>query len=553
MRIVRGISGVVVVCLVLASCSAPGDVRARAANPAARPGGTITIAIGEPASIDPAHASDRWGRFVVSLVCDALIQLDPITGDPVGALADSWVVSGGGRQITVKLRKGLRFHDGTPMSAEDAAFALTRVASEEEGSALADLLRPVAGWGQVHGDEEAHDEEQLRALAGARAIGPLALQISLSEPRADWYRVLAHTLSAPVPRALVARDPVGFAERPTCIGPYTLEKPWRSGDGTIVLVRSEHYYGENRAFTRGGRGYADRIVLRVTRSDDVRAGDDVAPLRGHRAGPKGARVVVAPTPYLEYIGLPVAVAPFDRRAVRIALSQAIDRAQIARSVYANARTPARGFLPPALGRIARDNACGASTPGSGARQAAAKTLADAGVDLRGVEIPVLYNPDFDNRALATLIARQWTEAFGARAKPVAVPWDDYLRRAAGRDGFTDAFRMGWEPRYVGPDAILAPLFMSSSIGRDNVTRFSDPRFDRLVARDARRAGSEEDLIVQSQRLEDIVCEQMPAIPVVFGGARYAVDVRRIDSAVPSFVDRAAGVPIVRELFVRSEP
>ncbi|MHB8513324.1 MAG: ABC transporter substrate-binding protein [Actinomycetota bacterium] len=540
----------VLVLLCLGACSTTSAAKARSAKPGSKPGGVLTIRIGNPASIDPANSFERWGQFVDSLLCDSLISLDPLSGEPRPAIAKSWIVENGGTLLTFHLRKDVRFQNGDPVSAEDVAFALTRVASEEEASNTADALRPVDGFAFVHGDAQAPDESQTTSLMGVRAIGNDAIQISLSEPRADFFRVLAMPLAAPEPRTLVVRDPGAFEQQPICTGPYMLDHPWHSGDTTISLHRFAGYYGANTAFTRGGRGYADRIQL-------VIGGEGTTPpLQADaaavtRAVPTGSwSALNAPTPYIEYIGLPVGTPPFDRREVRIALSQAIDRSAIARDVYGGVRTPATSFIPPAFGSIAQNDACGFATPQTRDLVAARQSLATAGVSLRGASITIGYNPDFDNEALVSAVAQSWSDAFGAHVTLKASPWDQYLESARSATGFTAPFRMGWQPPTPTPDDMLSPLFSSSSIGVNNFTRWSDPRFDRTLERDARRAGSDQDLRDAYRHLQDILCEQLPAIPVVFGGARYLVDTTRVDSAVGSFVDLSNGSLLVREMFVR---
>ncbi|MFN2613844.1 MAG: ABC transporter substrate-binding protein [Actinomycetota bacterium] len=547
---------IAVVLLLLASaCSlASRDPRARLAAPGAAPGGALTIDIGRPATIDPANSFDRWGRFVDSLICDPLIQIDPVTGDLKPAIAESWVVSNGGSQITLKLRKDVRFANGSTMTADDVVYELSRVAGQEEASSVAELLRPIFGFGPFHGDVKEKNPDELSIFQGVRAIGTYAVQISLDRARADFLRVLAHPLSSPVPRATVTKDEATFETSPDCAGPYHLAHPWHPGDTTIELVRSPLYYGQNLGFTGGGRGYADRITLRVSRSAGAKdplalpgaARADAAPAPDAPAGPG---IVTGPAPYLEYIGLPPAVAPFDRRDVRVALSEAIDRAAIARDVYRGIRTPARGFLMPAAGSLYRPDACGSSAPAAADIAAARRALASAGV--RMPPITLSYNPDFNNTALVTAVAAGWRAAFDVDVKLVAVPWDRYLSNTSDPRTITGPFRMGWQPPYDGPDPMLAPLFASASIGVDNRTLFSDPRFDRALNREARRSTDDADLTDRYERLEDIVCEQMPAIPIVFGGMRYSIRTDRIASAGGSFVDLATGDLLVRELYVHA--
>ncbi|MCA1832066.1 MAG: ABC transporter substrate-binding protein [Actinomycetota bacterium] len=539
----------------LSACSAAhGDATSRIARPGAVAGRILTLAIGRPASVDPANSFEQWGRLVDSLICEPLIQIDPVTGDPKPAIAQSWIVSANGTKLTLKLRKGLHFSDGRSVTADDVAYSLSRVASEEQASNVADLLRPVFGWEEVHGDVEPKTPEHATQLAGVGVVGTDAVQLSLSAPRADFYRVLAEPLSAPVPRAAVTKDPSAFEANPVCAGPYKLVHPWDPGDASISLARFEGYYGRNTGYARGGRGYADRIELHVLDPSDapseVAAGRADAALLQASIAPRGTRVVTNTTPYLEYIGLPVTVPPFERREVRIALSQAIDRAAIARDVYGRVRAPAGGFLAPSLGAMSRRNACGPAAPATQNVIAARRTLEGAGIDLMERNITMSYNPDFQNRSLVEAVARQWESAFGLHVALRSLPWSRYLEAGTAPRGFDGAFRLGWKPTYAGPDPALAPLFTSANIGRDNMTRFNDPRFDRILDRTARKATSEEDLRNAYQRLEDILCEQMPAIPVVFGGARAVVS-DRIGTASGSFFDITSGSLDVREIYVRT--
>ena len=103
-----------------------------AARPAlaATPNDTLVVAktIDDLISLDPGEAYEASGGEVITNVYDRLIRFeaDDLTR-LVGGVAESWIVSDDGRTLTFKLRQGLRFHDGSPVTAEDAAFSLRRV------------------------------------------------------------------------------------------------------------------------------------------------------------------------------------------------------------------------------------------------------------------------------------------------------------------------------------------------------------------------------------------------------------------------------------------
>jgi peptide/nickel transport system substrate-binding protein len=164
----------------------------------ARLGGTITVAITAPTSVDPALVppADAAGTLVVRTMCDSLLGTSPDSGNLRPDLASSVLVGGGGTLITVRLRRGLRFSDGTPMAAADVVAAITRVARPQVASPNAPLLRRVFGYQQLQQDEDkAHGR-----LAGVYAIDPRTVQVALTTPDSSLTRTLATAAVAPVPR-----------------------------------------------------------------------------------------------------------------------------------------------------------------------------------------------------------------------------------------------------------------------------------------------------------------------------------------------------------------
>src|SRR3954451_20101689 len=131
-------------------------------------GGTITVGIAAPISIDPALVSpaDPSGSLVVRTMCDSLMSTDPVTGELRPDIASSVLVGGDGTILTVRLRRGVRFTDGSALTAADVAAALTRVARPEVASANAPMLRHHVVYQHMQDDEhKAHPK-----FAGVSAI-----------------------------------------------------------------------------------------------------------------------------------------------------------------------------------------------------------------------------------------------------------------------------------------------------------------------------------------------------------------------------------------------
>jgi ABC-type transport system substrate-binding protein len=511
----------------------------------AHPGGTLTVGITPPGSVDPGNDYEPSGDLVIRTMCDALLTTDPRDGRLRPGLAESWVVTDNGAKVVLRLRKGLRFSDGTPLTGSDVAYTLSRVAAADFASSAADKLRLIDGFAQVHGDVETSDDTARRRLSGVRSADKRSVEISLTHPYADFVRVLATRLTAPVSRRAAEADPEAFARQPVCAGPYRLAAPFAPGATTVRLVRSKAYTPADSGLTLGGTGYADEVRFRIYPTDTAataaaaRGDVDVAPAAAQ--DPK--QTAAGPGPEIEYVGLPTTTPPFDRTAVRRALALALSRTELVRRVFPRTREPATGFLPPTTGAA---HSCEALPP-DGDAGAAGRALAAAGVDLRGLRVPLLFNDELRNRALATEVARQWREAVGLVAVPTPMTYSAFLAQGRGTRGFAAPFRFSWAADDV--DGYLTPLFTAGAVGQDNLSRFSDPTVDEALTRRAWRAIDPNDRALAYRRIAGLLCADMPMIPLTTRLHRYTI-AASVGSAAGRFVDGSTGQPLLREMYLR---
>ena len=535
--------------LLAAGCTATDAGPLRPAAEGAVPGGVLRVGITAPGSLDPGNDYEPMGDLVLRAMCDPLIAADPVTGELEPALLQSWVVSDSGQRLVLRLRKDLRFSDGSPLTSDDLAFSLSRVASADFASAAAEQLSAIDGYAEVHGDKEADDDVDRRRLKGLRALDAQSLEITLSTRQGDFLRLLTSRLVTPVPRR--SANASSFARQPVCSGPYALEKPYTPGDSVIRLVRSSSYTGSDTTLSRGGRGYVDALEFRVY-------ADAAAAAAGQRRGevhvaaaqPTDTRGVQSgPGPLVEFVGLPTATEPvFDKAVVRRALARALDREALVAAVFPRTRVPATGFLPPTTLPVFREEGCGEALVTDVARARA--ELAAASVDLSGVQVPLYVNNDGRNLQLARAVAAQWKAALGLTAVPKPMPYDAFLALGTSAKGFDGPFRFSWATPYADPDGSLYPLFASDRIGRDNVARFSDQRVDETLTREAREADDEGDREAGYRRVEQLLCQAMPMVPLTFSLSRYLV-APSVASAAPTPVDRTSGQFLVREAYLRS--
>ena len=535
----------------LAGCTSSGDVALRPAPEGAEQGGVLRVGTTRPGSVDPGNDYEPAGDLVLSAMCDPLIAIDPRTGDLSPGLLTSWVVSNEGQRIVLRLRKDARFSDGSPVTADDVAYSLSRIASADFASAASPALSAIVGYPKVHGDVETDSDTERRKLSGVTVLDEQSIDIALVEPRADFLRVLTSRLTSPVPRDLATRDPLGFSRRPVCSGPYALTAPYRPGDPGLTLKRVPGYRGSGSALTRGGAGYADQIAFRfyadvAAAASAQRAGQvDLAPAQPtDRSG-----VQSVPGPLVDYVGFPTATSPlFDKPVIRRALALALDRETLSRTVFPGTRIAATGFLPPTTRPVYRPGAC-ADLPSRGDVPAAQALLAAEGVDLTGTRLTYTVNDDGRNVALARAVAAQWRAAFGLLTTVRALEFDGYVKAGTAAQGFTGPFRFSWSTPVPDPDGMLYPLFSTERIGRDNFSRFSDPELDRLLRRQARRAETEDDRALDYRAVEQRLCTQLPMVPLTVSLTRWLV-APAVGTAAPGHLDPATGLPLLRELYLR---
>ena len=543
----RLIAPVLAATLLAAGCTSTPDVALRKGDPAAKTGGVLRVATTTPGSVDPGNVYEPVSELIVRTLCTPLLTTDPETSEVRPGVVESYLVSDGGASIALRLRDDAVFSDGTPVTAEDVAFTLSRIASADYASTSAERLAPVDGYAEIHGDESTNEDLERRRLRGVGVRDDENVQIQLLEPLSDFVRVLTDPLLSPVSKKAAERDPEAFGRNPVCVGPYQLEKPYAPGDDALRLVRSRAFTAVDSVLTRGGRGYADTIEFRFYDDAAAAAGAvakgeaDVAPARPDDV----SGVQSGPGPLLEYLGLPTTSAGFEDPRVRQAVSLAIDREELVRRVFPRTRVAADGFLP---ATSEADDDCDAA-PARADLAAAKQLLGQAGADLSTVRVPLYFNDELRNRELVADVARQLRAGIGLTAVPTPLTFPAFLTKAASPQGFDGLFRFSWSVPHSAVDGYLHPLFSTDRIGRDNLSRFSDPEVDRTLDRIAREAEDDADRTLGYAQVTDLLCERMPMVPLTTTLSRWLV-ADEVGSAIGRYVDGSTGRLQVRELYLR---
>src|SRR2546425_11333972 len=162
------------VCLMLAtSLPASAQVRGEASAPATD-GGVYRRPLGsDPATLDPARIRDIYGLSVAQQLFDGLVQFDQtLTITP--ALAQFWKASRDGLTWTFRLRRGVKFHHGREVTADDVVYSLTRILDPKVKSGSADLFASIRGAQEFR-------EGKAKQVSGLTALDSHTVQVVLNE------------------------------------------------------------------------------------------------------------------------------------------------------------------------------------------------------------------------------------------------------------------------------------------------------------------------------------------------------------------------------------
>jgi peptide/nickel transport system substrate-binding protein len=167
---------------------------------------------------------------------NTLVRLTPDGKRIEPELAEKIDVTRGGRRYTFKLHSGVRFSDGTALTADDVKFTLERAMDPKSTTTAQSLYSPLGITGTA-----AFTSGKAKEISGIQAIDPLTVQITLDHPNSALLYTLAMSMAGIVPKAYVTRiGSKAFETKPIGSGPYRL-KSYDVGK-QIVLEQNPNYW-----------------------------------------------------------------------------------------------------------------------------------------------------------------------------------------------------------------------------------------------------------------------------------------------------------------------
>ena len=478
--------------------------RPRKSNPTGRQELRLTGTIDDPAPLDPAVATNTDAVFMTRQVFRGLTRFDENL-EPVPELAQRIEISADGLTYRIQLRDDARFADGSPITAHDVAFSLTRALSPQTaadaGAALAgpSYLSDIVGADEIiRGDAS--------ELKGLRVLDDRTVEIDLKAPRATFLMKLASAPAAIVDPDDVARGGEWWRD-PNASGPYVVDV-WKPAE-ELQLYANENYVGGvpdlRRVNFRIGPNAANPFNLYQADEIDVagvpieaidRVSDEASPLR--------QELDVSPVLSTTFIAFRTDVAPMDDPEIRRAVQLAFPRWKVAEIHFSGRLKTANGLIPP--GTLARDWPQAAPAQDLDAARAAIAN-SSYGTAENVPPITIYGGGPIGSVALRDVLQRD----LGLTVEVLQVQGPQFYQGLYKKT--FPAYELTWVADFPDPETFLRSLFESSS--PDNYSEYVNPTFDALLDQAAATLDVDERAALYAEA-ESVLLDDNAVLPLFHG-------------------------------------
>ncbi|MFC9327271.1 ABC transporter substrate-binding protein [Kitasatospora sp. NPDC057015] len=515
--------------LAITACSTGGGKTAtdKASGGSGKKGGSISVQLGEPQhGLVPQNTAESEGSEVVGALFAGLIEYDNDTNAPKLRVAES-IESPDATTWTVKLKDGYTFHNGEKVTAKSFVDAWNFGANQDNAQEALPFFDKILGSEELAPGKD--KKPTVKELKGLKVVDDKTFTVTLKAPFSQFKTMLGYNAFFPLPAAFFT-DPKSFDDAPIGNGPFQMDGKWEHNK-QIKVKRYDNFPEAD------GKAKLDSVTFKVyekleTAYNDLRADTiqitDKLPISAMAtvAGEFGDRYLYKPESGVGYIGFPIATNPaFANPDIRKAISMAIDRESITKTIFSGTRKPADDFISPiipgyrkgALGDIAKYD------------PAKAKALFTQAGGLPGNTMEIGYNADGGHK--------EWIEAVGNELKAnlgVEVTYKPFekfgaILSALGAKQYSGAFRMAWSMDYPSAENYLRPIFSKIAIENgSNYGGYVNEEFEALLAK-ADSAKTDEESLKLYQQADDVLIKDVPYIPIYtyMSSAAYTKTVKNV--------------------------
>ncbi|MED3691837.1 peptide ABC transporter substrate-binding protein [Peribacillus butanolivorans] len=469
----------------------------------------------EPGSLHPANAQGTHESWILEHTFEGLTKKTE-EGKIVPGAAESWKISEDGLKWTFKLKDGLKWSNGDPLTANDFEYAWKYALKPETAADYAYQLYYLKG-GEAYNSKKGKEED-----VGVKATDDLTLEVTLEQPTPYFLDLTSFYTFYPIDKKVQEENPKWALDAKTHVsnGPFKLTE-WKHKE-SLKIEKNENYYDKDKI-------KLDAVNFALIEDENTawqmyQSGElDIAyPLpvdvqgqlvnSGDKEFKNGAELAVY------YYNFNTEVKPFNNAKVRKALSMAIERKKITENVAQGGQQPAFGVVPPGI-----PDATGDFQENTGdlfeENVAEAKKLLKEGLAEEGMkelpEFSILYNTLDSHKKIAEAVQGMWRDNLGVEVTLENAEFQVKLDREKAGD--FEISRAGWVGDYVDPMTFM----LWETDGAYNDAGWSNKEYDSLL-KEAKSTMEPKERMAALHKAEEVMIEEMPILPVYFYTKPYMV-------------------------------
>lgn len=480
----------------------------------------ITVSNSEPQNeLVPGNINENAGARPAMLVNSTLVTFDE-KGNPVNEDAESITPNADATQYTVKVKKGKKFSDGTPITAESFVKAWSFVANAKNAQKCASFFQTIKGYADLQKDGTKGDEQ----LSGLKVVDENTFTVDLEQPDSVFPIKVGYLAFAPLPESFY-KDPKAYGEKPVSSGPY-LFKSW-DHNKQIEVVKNPDYDGPRKAqndgvtfkvYTDGNAAYRDVQAGNLDMTDNI-------PDTQTKTFQKDTTVKAynRPGSVIQQFTIPSSLPHFDVKTEegklrRQAISMAIDRKVIINKILNGTASPANEFTSPLTPGYKADLK-GHENVEFNAKKAKELWAKADKISKYDGSLTFSYNADGNAKSVFDAVVNSLKNNLGIKAETTPIPTFQEFRNACAKRQIKGAWRAGWMPDYPSAENYLTQEFASVAADGNgsNEGDYKNPKFDDLLKKAA--SAKPEEAIKLYQQANEILLEDLPSVPLFYSNAK----------------------------------
>ncbi len=477
----------------------------------------LSVNIGpEPDTIDPALNSAVDGATLIIHAFEGLMNLDE-KGVPTPGQAETYKISDDGLTYTFTLRDGLKWSDGTELTADDFVYSWNRAVDPETAADYANMFESIKGYDTATLPATSED----RAPLAVKAIDAKTLEVTLIAPTPFFLEICAFPALFPVKKDIVEANPEGWALNPETYignGPYKLVE-WQN-KSHMIYEKNENYWDAKNIVSEKIKFVLledDTTILTAFKNGEILFADTVANAE-LEAMKKDPAFKVTEQFGTYYVSFNTQKEPLDDAKVRKALILAVDRNYIVDKLGQLNQTPMAAFVPASLfdadktknfREVGGDYYSVATSEYEANLAEAKRLLAEAGYP-DGKDFPAItytYNDSSLHKSIAEALQNDWGK-LGITVNLALQEWNTFLD--SRKNGDYDVARNGWLADYNDP---ISFLDMWVTGGGNNDAQWSNAEYDKLI-KDIKVETDSAKRFEMMHKAEDIIFEESMLCPIM---------------------------------------